>query len=226
MAQLLAESYRLRLMRGLEELLYGCGYVRVAGVDEAGRGALAGPVMAAAVVVGPGGVIPGVDDSKKLSATSRERLAELIRRLHPIHAVTAVAPGAIDRMNILEATRKAMREALARLEPSPEVALVDAVRLEGLGFPALPLIRGDQLSYAIACASILAKVERDRRMAALDRRFPQYGFASHKGYGAAVHRAALAEYGPSEVHRLTFRSVLPQKQAAGTRRLDRHGGGR
>lgn len=210
MAQLLAEIYRLRLMRGLEELLHGCGYARLAGVDEAGRGALAGPVVAAAVVVEPGVLIPGVDDSKKLSAASRERLAELIRRVHPVHAVAAVSPQEIDRVNILEATRKAMRAALDRLEPSPEIVLVDAVKLEGLGVPALPFVRGDQLSYAIACASILAKVERDRRMTALDRRFPQYGFAAHKGYGAARHRAALAEYGPSEVHRLTFRSVLPR----------------
>jgi ribonuclease HII len=213
MAQLIGEAYRLHLMRGLEELVYDAGYGRVAGVDEAGRGALAGPVVAAAVVVEPGCIIPGVDDSKHLSATSRERLAEVIRRRHSAHAVVAVPPRDIDRLNILEATRLAMRRALRELAPEPELALVDAVRPGRLGFPCLPVIRGDQTSYAVACASILAKVERDRRMVALDRRYPQYGFAAHKGYGAAAHRQALAEYGPSPQHRLTFRSVLPAKNA-------------
>lgn len=210
MAQLLAETYRLRLMRGLEELLLDSGYGRIAGVDEAGRGALAGPVMAAAVLVEPGALVPGVDDSKALGQGERERLAGQIRRAHPVHAVVAVSPREIDRINILEATRRAMRGALARLDPAPEIALVDAVRLGEVGHPCLPVIRGDQISYAIACASILAKVERDRRMVALDRRYPHYGFAAHKGYGAQRHRDALAVFGPSPVHRLSFRSVLPR----------------
>lgn len=212
MTQLLAEAYRLRLMRGLEELLHDGGYARLAGVDEAGRGALAGPVMAAAVLVEPGALVPGVDDSKHLSPVERERLAGAIRRTHPHHVVCAVSPRLIDRMNILEATRRAMRRALLRLEPVPELVLIDAVPLAGLPFPSLPLIRGDQVSYAVACASILAKVERDRRMERLDRRYPQYELAKNKGYGAPRHRAALAEYGPSDVHRLTFRSVLPRSE--------------
>ncbi len=211
MAQLLAEAYRLRLMRGLEDLVRGCGYSRIAGVDEVGRGSLAGPVTAAAVLVEPGKMVPGVDDSKRLSEAKRQRLADAIRRTHPVCAVAAVPPREIDRINILQATRKAMVQALKALEPTPDLALVDAVRLPDLGFPMLPVIRGDQISYAVACASIVAKVDRDRLMRRLDRRYPQYGFAANKGYGAASHRQALAEIGPCEAHRLTFRSVLPSK---------------
>ncbi len=213
MAQLLAESCRLRLMGGLEELLRSYGYGRIAGVDEAGRGALAGPVVAAAVVVEPVSMIPGVDDSKSLSAEERRRRAGAIRETHAASAVAAVSPQEIDRINILEATRRAMHQALTDLDPAPELALVDAVRIVGLRFPCLPVVRGDQISYAIACASILAKVERDRLMVELDRRHPQYDFASNKGYGALRHRQALADFGPSAVHRLTFRSVLPRAGA-------------
>ena len=214
MAQLLAETYRLWLMRGLEDLVRGCGYGRVAGVDEVGRGSLAGPVTAAAVLVEPGKMVPGVDDSKSLSAARRQRLADAVRRVHPIHAVASVSPREIDRINILQATRKAMTQALEALDPVPELALVDAVRLSGPKSPVLPVIRGDQVSYAIACASILAKVDRDRLMVELDRDYPQYGFAANKGYGAARHRQALAEVGPCEVHRLTFKSVLPRPAEA------------
>ncbi len=215
MGQLLAEAYRLRLMRGLEDLLRGCGYGRLAGVDEVGRGSLAGPVVAAAVVVEPGRMVPGVDDSKRLSAGQRERLAAAIRHAHPCSAVVAVSPRDIDRINILEATRRAMRQALQALEPAPDLALVDAVRLAGFDFPCLPVIRGDLVSYAVACASILAKVERDGTMTELDQTYPQYGFASNKGYGAARHRQALVDYGPCAVHRLTFRSVLPRTEDGG-----------
>ncbi len=219
MAQLLAEAYRLRLMRGLEDLMRGCGYGRIAGVDEVGRGSLAGPVMAAAVVVEPGKMVPGVDDSKSVSKLQRQRVAAAIRQAHPTHAVAAVSPGEIDRINILQATRKAMVKALETLSPAPDLALIDAVRLSSqdfsrraTDFPCLPVIRGDQISYAIACASILAKVERDELMTELDRDFPQYGFADNKGYGAPKHRQALVEHGPCEVHRLTFRSVLPRHE--------------
>ncbi len=225
MAQLLAEAYRLRLMRGLEDLVRGCGYGRIAGVDEAGRGCLAGPVMAAAVVVEPGRMVPGVDDSKALSAIKRQRLAAAIRRTHPVSVMCAVSAREIDRINILQATRKAMRQALEALDPPPDLALVDAVQLsvKGTAFPCLPVIRGDQISYAVACASILAKVERDQLMIGLDRRYPQYGFAAHKGYGAEAHRQALADHGPCEFHRLTFRSVLPRQDRAGLPRQDRAG---
>lgn len=215
MAQLVAEAHRLWLMRRLEEHLEGCGYRAVAGIDEAGRGSLAGPVVAAAVVVSAGRLVPGVDDSKQLDAGARERLAAAIRSAHPTWATAAVSAQEIDRVNILEATRRAMRQALDRVVAQVDVVLVDAVRLDGLARPHLPVVRGDQISYAIACASIVAKVERDRLMLELDRHFPHYGFASNKGYGAPDHRRALATHGPSAVHRLTFRSVLPRVAAGG-----------
>lgn len=214
--QVLAETYRLALMRGLEERLRSCGFGLIAGVDEAGRGSLAGPVVAAAVLVEPGRSVPGVDDSKKLPPRRREELAAWIRRVHPSFAVVAVSPRDIDRLNILEATRLAMGQALVRLRPCPDIGLVDAVRLPVQRFPCLPLIRGDLLSYAVACASIVAKVERDSMMKELDHCYPLYGFARNKGYGAREHREALAAYGPSAVHRLTFQSVLPRTEVRGS----------
>lgn len=209
--ELFAEVYRLRLLTGLEDLLRQQGYCAVAGVDEAGRGALAGPVVAAAVAVDPRRLVPGVDDSKQLSAPERERLARAVKASALAWSVAAVSPEVIDRVNILEATRQAMLQALLGLRPRPDCAVVDAVGLRGLPFPALPLIRGDSVSYAVASASILAKVERDRLMAELDRDYPHYGFAEHKGYGVPGHLSALAVYGPSPVHRLTYRPVLPRR---------------
>jgi len=210
MMDLFAEAYRLHLMRGVEELLSRYGFVRIAGVDEVGRGSLAGPVVAAAVIVDLRCTVPGVDDSKCLTADERERSAEAIRASALATAVVPIPPDVIDRINILEATRLAMRQALAQLRPVPDCALIDAVCLPGLGYPCLPLIRGDSVSYAIACASILAKVERDRMMVQLHDSYPQYGFAAHKGYGVAEHLQALATYGPCPSHRLTYRPVLPR----------------
>ncbi len=213
MLQLLAEAYRLRLMRGMEEQLRQVGYSSPAGVDEVGRGCLAGPVVAAAVVVDPRRAIPGVDDSKRLSPEARQRLATWIRESSVAWSVAAVAPEVIDRINILQASKRAMVRALRGLAVAPDVALVDAVALERLPYPCLPIVRGDSLSYAIACASILAKVERDTLMERLDRTYPHYGFARHKGYAAPEHLAALADFGPCPSHRLTFRSVLPRVEA-------------
>ena len=210
---LCAEAYRLHLLRGLEGLLARSGFARIAGVDEAGRGCLAGPVVAAAVIVDPRFLIPGVDDSKELTAEERERLAGEIRRTALAAAVVSISADVIDRVNILEATRLAMRGALARLKPAPDCAVIDAVALPGFPFPCLPVVRGDSISYAVACASILAKVERDRGMVALDRRHPGYGFAAHKGYGVPEHLAALAALGPCPEHRLTFRPVVPRLEA-------------
>jgi ribonuclease HII len=206
----MVETYRLSLMRGLEERLYLAGYCRVAGVDEVGRGCLAGPVVAAAVIPRPGSAIPGIDDSKKVSPATRERLAALIRNDALACAVVAVPAETIDRINILESTRKAMLEALWNLDAPPDLALVDAVSLKGTPCPTLSVIRGDLMSYAIASASILAKVERDRMMRELGVAYPQYGFADHKGYSAPRHLEALAEFGPTPQHRLTFRSVVPR----------------
>ena len=207
---LLAEAYRLRLLRALEQRLADCGYARIAGVDEAGRGSLAGPVVAAAVILDARRLIPGVDDSKALTAEERERIAAAIRASAVAVAVIGESAEVIDHINILEATRRAMSRALAALCPAPDCALVDAVAVNGLDFPCLPVIRGDAISYAVACASIVAKVERDRMMCELDRRYPHYGFAEHKGYGVPEHLQALASYGPSPVHRLTYRPVVPR----------------
>lgn len=204
-------------MRGLERQLATAGYGLVAGVDEAGRGCLAGPVVAAAVVVSPDCLIPGVDDSKRLSASRRRRLAEVIKQRAAAWSVAIGDAALIDRINVLEATRWAMRTALVSLEVRPAVAVVDAVRLDavnvlGVEVPTLPLVRADSLSFAVACASIIAKTDRDRLMTAYDREYPGFGFASHKGYASKHHRAALRELGPTPLHRLTFRSVLPSRE--------------
>ncbi len=208
---LMAEAYRLRLLRGFEELLANQGFLRVAGVDEAGRGCLAGPVVAAAVIMDSAnsGLVPGVDDSKRLDPRERLDLARWIRSRACAVASAAVSADVIDRVNILQATRLAMRTALAKLRVAPDLALIDAVA-PGSTVPTLPVIRGDSMCYSVACASIIAKTERDALMGPLDDRFPGYGFRNNKGYGSAAHRAALADLGPSPVHRLTFRSVLPR----------------
>lgn len=209
LAQLGVEAYRLRLLTHLERDLEASGLRRIAGVDEVGRGSLAGPVVAAAVIPNPSALVPGVDDSKRLSAGQRETLAREIRRGAVATSVKAVPAAIIDRVNILQATRRAMFEALSALRPRPDVALIDAVALEPLPFPCLPLVRADCLSYAVACASILAKVERDRLMTELDDSYPGYDFAANKGYAAPAHLEALSRIGPCPDHRLTFRSVLP-----------------
>jgi ribonuclease HII len=203
------EAYRLRLLRGLEDLAAVSGFQLVAGVDEAGRGCLAGPVVAAAVVMDPRQLVVGVDDSKRLLPEQRTRLAACIRRAALACAWVAVPADIVDRINVLEATRVAMLGALDRLELPPELVLVDAVPLRWRA-PCVPLVRGDRTSYAVACASIIAKTERDRLMMEYDQRYPGYGFAEHKGYAAVRHRQAIEELGPTPIHRLTFRSVLPR----------------
>jgi ribonuclease HII len=196
------EAYRLRLLRGLDDQLRGLGWSRVAGVDEAGRGCLAGPVVAAAVIVDVESCLPGVDDSKKLRADDRTRLSRQIKDTAVAWKVGLATPAEIDRLNILEATRLAMRRAVSGLVPGPDCALVDV--------PCLSLVRGDIISYSVACASILAKAERDLLMRELDLKYPHYGFSRHKGYAAEEHRRALVAHGPSPEHRLTFRSVVPR----------------
>ncbi len=214
---MLAETYRLRLLRGLEDRCGAAGCGLVAGIDEAGRGCLAGPVVAAAVVVDPKCLIPGIDDSKRLSEPQRERLARAIKRRSVAWATGICDAVLIDRVNVLEATRQAMRSALRSLTVRPGVALVDAVPLgtvevRGAPVPTLPLVRADSLSYAVASASIVAKTDRDRMMAEYDREYPGFGFASHKGYASAQHRVALRELGPTPLHRLSFGSVLPEQE--------------
>lgn len=209
----MAEAYRLSLLRGFERRLIDGGCPLVAGVDEAGRGCLAGPVVAAAVIPDPHVLIPGVDDSKRLQVDERERLAQRIRETALACAWAAVPASTVDRVNVLEASRLAMIRALEALDPVPEAVLVDAVPLAWRR-PCVPLVRGDSLAYAIACASLVAKTERDRLMCDYDRQYPGYGFASHKGYAASHHRRAIGELGPTPIHRLTFRSVVPRPDDA------------
>ena len=183
----------------------------IAGVDEAGRGPLAGPVVAAAVVLRPGAVPEGVADSKTIAPSRRYELAVRIRELALGWALGLAAPAEIDRLNILQASLLAMRRALAGLAGAgivPELALVDGNRCpSGLPFPVRPVVRGDATVTAIGAASILAKVWRDREMERLGRRWPQYGFADHKGYPTPAHLEQVRRFGPSPVHRLTFGPV-------------------
>ena len=179
----------------------------VAGVDEAGRGPLAGPVVAAAVILDPEVRIEGLGDSKRLSARRRAELDLEIRERALSCAVAGVDAGVIDVVNILQATMQAMRDAVARLDRSPEEVLVDGNRCPDLPYPARAVVRGDASVAAISAASILAKVARDREMIEMDRRYPEYGFARHKGYGTRAHRDALLRFGPSPIHRLSFAPV-------------------
>ena len=183
----------------------------VAGLDEAGRGPLAGPVVAAAVVLGPGTRIAGVDDSKRLTPEERESLYAVIRARAVAIGVGMVDAETIDRVNILQATRRAMGLALGGLGLEPELVLTDFVALDGLRCPQRNLVNGDQRSATVAAASIIAKVTRDRMMAEADREYPQYGFGRHKGYATLEHLAALIMHGPCPLHRRTFNGVIVQQ---------------
>ncbi len=183
------------------------GYRRIAGLDEAGRGPLAGPVVAAAVIWPAHLGSIGIDDSKRLSEEARERLYHLIVERAVGVGVGAADAAEIDALNILEATRLAMVRALASLSPPPDYVLTDAVTLPALSIPLRPIIKGDALSLSIAAASIVAKVTRDRLMVEYHDLYPQYNFPSHKGYGTSEHLRLLARFGPSPVHRLTFGPV-------------------
>ncbi|MBO4495825.1 MAG: ribonuclease HII [Clostridiales bacterium] len=174
------------------------------GIDEAGRGPLAGPVVAAACILDPDTPIYGLDDSKKLSPKKRDLLFDEIREKAKCFCVIRVEPKEIDEINILEATKKAMRACVAGLSVKPDVLLIDAVNLTGTGIPVKPIIKGDAKSNSIAAASILAKVTRDRIMEEYDKEYPGYGFAQHKGYGTAAHYAAIHELGISPIHRMSF----------------------
>ena len=196
-----------------ERALLQRGLTDIAGVDEAGRGPLAGPVVAAAVIF-PGswigsGLPPelaGLNDSKQLTTRQREAFfAALHQRPEIRFAIATIEAGVIDRINILQATHRAMNDALDRL--APQHALVDGLRVDSLRWPQTPLVKGDSRSYSIAAASVLAKVTRDRMMLEFDREFPAYGFAGHKGYGTGRHLAALAKFGPCPIHRRSFAPV-------------------
>lgn len=183
------------------------GFSCVAGIDEVGRGSLAGPVVAAAVVLEPGYRLPGVNDSKLLTAARREELLRQILRSARAWGFGAAQAGEIDDINILNATRLAMRRAVEALHVRPDHLLIDAVELADVPVAQTAIIKGDRISVSIAAASIAAKVVRDRVMEYFDRLYPGFGFASHKGYGTSAHMRAVAEKGPCPIHRLTFRGV-------------------
>jgi ribonuclease HII len=206
-----AEQARLERMHALERRLHRRGIHRIAGVDEAGRGPLAGPVVAAAVVFPPDADIPGVNDSKVLSPERREELYHRIRETAEDVSVAQADAAEIDRLNILEATYLAMRRALDGLMVAPDRVLVDGKGVPGGPYPELALVDGDATSFSIAAASIVAKVTRDRQMVEMDAKFPGYGFARHKGYGSPDHLKAIAELGPCAIHRRSFRSVSPHR---------------
>ncbi len=191
-----------------ERALWAEGLDRVAGVDEAGVGPLAGPVVAAAVVFAPGTGIPGVDDSKRVASARRETLAAEIRERAIAHAVAVADPEEIDRLNIYRATLLAMQRAVDGLGVRPDRVLVDARRIPGIDVPQEAIVRGDATCHAIAAASILAKTARDAIMAAYDERYPGYGFALHKGYPTDAHRDAIRRLGPCAIHRRSF-TLLP-----------------
>ena len=183
------------------------GYGLVAGVDEAGRGPLAGPVVAASVILPEGLRFEGVKDSKKMTEKARRRAFSEITRTALAVGIGVVSHGFIDSHNILKATLEAMKEAVQDLDPRPDFLLVDGIQAVPVPLPQRSIKKGDQLSHSISAASVVAKVYRDNIMRSYDRVYPAYGFQDNKGYGTARHLAALKEHGPSAVHRLTFRGV-------------------
>lgn len=196
---------RVPAMRTLENAARRWGFYRVAGCDEVGRGCLAGPVVAGAVILDPERHIPGLADSKTVAGPERERLYDLIVGKSIAWSVAAVQPTEIDAINIHRASLEAMRRALVAIAPLPDLVLVDAFRIPGLLFAQRAVLHGDRRCSAIAAASIVAKVTRDREMAAHHAADPRYGYDRHKGYATADHLAAVARYGYSTLHRRTFR---------------------
>jgi ribonuclease HII len=211
---LFAELGRLADLNRLEAELDRRGYRMAAGVDEVGRGCLAGPVVAAAVILPRGCVLPGLDDSKRLDAPMRDRLEREVRARAVAVGLGLVPATEIDERDILRASLAAMRQAVEALDPQPDAILVDAVRIPGVRRPQIPVVHGDALCASIAAASIVAKVYRDGLLRELSRRYPVYGFEQHKGYGTAEHWEALRQYGPCPEHRLTFEGVALAAQGA------------
>lgn len=200
----------------IEAALYAEGYTAVCGVDEAGRGPLCGPVVAAACILPPDPELPGLNDSKKLTPRRREQLFDLIRERAVAYCVAEASVEEIDRLNILEADLLAMRRAIAGLHTPDgrlvraDFALIDGNIARDFPIPARAVIKGDATSLSIAAASVLAKVTRDRLCVELDAQYPQYGIAKHKGYGTAAHMAALRQYGASPIHRRKFVRFLDE----------------
>lgn len=201
-----AERQRIRALKHYEYEYESCGLI--CGIDEAGRGPLAGPVVAGAVILPKDCEILYINDSKKLTAAKREELYEVIMEQAVAAGIGIVSQDRIDQINILQATYEAMREAISNLGVTPDILLNDAVTIPGVEIRQVPIIKGDAKSISIGAASILAKVTRDRMMVEYDGLMPEYGFAVHKGYGTAAHIAAIQKYGPSPIHRRSFLKSL------------------
>ena len=199
------EEQRLNELKDIDKSYFKEGYNYICGIDEAGRGPLAGPVVVAAVIMPKDSMIEGVNDSKKVSEKKREKLYELIIEEAISYSVGIVDQNEIDRINILNATKAGLTEAVRTLKVKPELILVDALtNIDTCGVPYQSIIKGDAKSYSIAAASIIAKVTRDRIMREWDKVYPQYGFEKHKGYGTAAHISAIKENGLCPLHRLSF----------------------
>ena len=199
------EIERLNKLKQFEKNLYETGLGYIAGIDEAGRGPLAGPVVVGIAIMKPDSFIEGVNDSKKISEKKREKLYEQITEEAVDWAVGIVDQNEIDEINILNATKKALHMAISNLKVKPDRILVDALEhIDTCGIPYTSIIKGDANVYSISAASIIAKVTRDRILQEYDEIYPQYGFAAHKGYGTAKHIEAIKAYGPCPIHRKTF----------------------
>ena len=199
------EEERLKALKEYERKLHETGLQYIAGIDEAGRGPLAGPVVVGVAIMKPESFIEGVNDSKKVSEKRREKLYEQITEEAIDWSVGIVDQNEIDEINILNATKKALHMAIENLKIKPERILVDALEhIDTCGIPYTPIIKGDAKVYSISAASIIAKVTRDRIMKEYDEVYPRYGFAGHKGYGTAAHIQAIKEFGPCPIHRKTF----------------------
>ena len=208
---MMTEEERVREMWENEDRLYSCGYEYIAGVDEAGRGPLAGAVYAAAVIFPKDIYIPEINDSKKLTEKKREKLYDIIIEKAIAYSIFSVDEKKIDEINILNATFMAMNGAVDNLPQKPDYVLIDGNQIKGMKIPHETIVKGDAKSISIAAASILAKVSRDRAIVELAKQYPEYGFEKHKGYGTKAHREALLKYGPCEIHRKTFlKKILGQ----------------
>ena len=196
---------RLKKLKEIEKEFFDKGIKYIAGIDEAGRGPLAGPVVVSSVILPADSMIEGVNDSKKVSENKREKLYDIITNEAISYGVGIIYPEEIDEINILQATKKGLTMAIKQMEIKPNIIMVDALtKIDTLGIPYKSIIKGDAKCYSISAASIIAKVTRDRIMREWDKVYPQYGFASHKGYGTAKHIAAIKEYGLCPIHRRSF----------------------
>ena len=198
------ESKRLENMLEIENELYDLGYINICGVDEAGRGPLCGPVVAAAVILPKNEKIEGVNDSKKLSEKKREKLFDEIMKKAVAVGVGMSDVDVIERINILNATKMAMKQAISNLKVNPQFCLIDGNQMIDIAIPAKTVVKGDSKSESIAAASIIAKVTRDRLLKSYDEKYPEYGFAKHKGYGTKLHIEAIQKYGLTPIHRPSF----------------------